>query len=91
MYPGSSCHNHPFSEELGVVEINAHIHRVLARGVDPNHRTGPAPLREGVDSTRVSLFAFAFGNRCNLICSWCSRLLTGSCVFSQCATGGHLT
>jgi hypothetical protein len=91
MYPGSSCLDHPFSEELGDAEINTRIHRVLAHGVDLNPRAGPASLREGVDSTRVRLFAFAFGNLCKLICSWHSRPLIGSCVFSQCAPGGHLT
>jgi hypothetical protein len=87
MYVGPSCPDRPFSEELGDAKINTRIHRVLAHGVDLNPWADPAPLREGIDSTRVSLFSFAFGNLCNLICSWRSCLLTGSCIFSQCITG----
>jgi hypothetical protein len=68
MYPKPSCPDRPFSEELGDVEINNHINRVLDHGVDLNPRAGPASLIEGVDNTRVSLFAIAFGNLCNLIC-----------------------
>jgi hypothetical protein len=49
------------------VEINTQIHRVLAHGVNLDPGAGPTTLREGVDSTRVSLFAFAFDNLCNLI------------------------
>jgi hypothetical protein len=55
----------PFSEELGDVEINTCIHMVLAHGVNLNLGTGPTLLRKGVDSTRVCLFAFTFGNLCN--------------------------
>jgi hypothetical protein len=29
MYPGPSCPDRPFFEELGNAEINTHIHRVL--------------------------------------------------------------
>jgi hypothetical protein len=50
--------------ELGDAEINTYIHRVLAHGIEPNLGVNLAPLREGVDSARVSLFAFAFGNLC---------------------------
>jgi hypothetical protein len=81
----------PFSKELGNAEINTHIHRVHAHGVDLNLGAGPAPLREGVDSTRVSLFAFAFGNLRDFICTWHSRPPEGPCAFSQCAMGGHLS
>jgi hypothetical protein len=84
MYLGPSCPNRPFYEELGGVKINTSIHRFLAHGVDLN----PGAR---VDSTRVSLFASAFVNLCNLICSWHSRPPVGSCVISQCATGGHIT
>jgi hypothetical protein len=51
MYPRPSSSDCPFSEELGDVEINTRIHRVLAPWVDSNSWAGPAPLREGVDST----------------------------------------
>jgi hypothetical protein len=85
--PVPSCPNHPFSEELSNAEINTCIHRVLTHGVNLNPGAGPTPLREVVDSTRVSLFAFAFGNLCNLICSWHSHPPIGSCVFSQCTMG----
>jgi hypothetical protein len=67
MYPGPSCPDRQFYEELGDVEINTQIHRVLAHGVNLDPGAGPTTLREGVDSTRVSLFAFAFDNLCNLI------------------------
>jgi hypothetical protein len=68
MYLGSSCPNRPFSEELGNAEINTHVHRVLAHGVVLNPLASPTPLSKGVDSTRVSLFAFTFGNLRHLIC-----------------------
>jgi hypothetical protein len=88
---GPSCLDRPFSEELGDAEINTRIHRVLAHGVILNPGASPAPLREGVDSTRVSPFAIAFGNLRHLICSWRSCPPIGPCAFSQCTTGGHLT
>jgi hypothetical protein len=61
MYPRPSCPDGPFSEELDDVEINIRIHRVLAHGVDLSLGAGLAPLREGVDSNMVILFAFTFG------------------------------
>jgi hypothetical protein len=91
MYTGPSCPNRPYSKELDNVEINTCIHRVLAHGVDLDPGAGPAPLREGVDSTRVSMFAFAFGNLCNLTCSCHSCPPIGPCAFSQCTTRDHLT
>jgi hypothetical protein len=54
---GPKCSDRPFSEELGDAEINTQIHRVLAHGVDMNPRAGPATLMEGIDSTRVTMFA----------------------------------
>jgi hypothetical protein len=87
LYPGPSCLDHPFSKELGEVEINTQIYKVLAHGVDPNPGASPTPLREGVDSTRVSPFAFTFGGLCSLIHSLSSRPSVGSHVCSQCATG----
>jgi hypothetical protein len=83
MYPGPRCPDCPFSEELGDTDMNTQIHRVLAHGADMNPGAGPAPLRQGVDSIRVSLFASAFGSLCNLIFSWHLCSPTGSCVFSQ--------
>jgi hypothetical protein len=38
------------------VEINTWIHKVLDHGANLDPGAGPAPLREGVASTRVSLF-----------------------------------
>jgi hypothetical protein len=67
MYLGPSYPDRSFSEELGDAEINTRIHKVPAHGVDLNPGASPAPLREGVDNTRVSLFAFTFGNLRNLI------------------------
>jgi hypothetical protein len=32
IYPGPSCPDHPFSDELGDAEINTRIHKVLSRG-----------------------------------------------------------
>jgi hypothetical protein len=50
------------------------IHRVLAHGADLSPGADPTSLREGVDNTRVSLFAFTFSSLCNLNCS------LGSCL-----------
>jgi hypothetical protein len=60
MYPGPSCLDCPFFEELDDAEINTRIHRVPAHGIDLSPRVGLAHLREGVDITRVSLSAFTF-------------------------------
>jgi hypothetical protein len=38
------------------MEINTQIHKVLDLGANPNPGAGPAPLQEGVASTRVSMF-----------------------------------
>jgi hypothetical protein len=51
----------------------------------------PTLLREGVDSTKVSPFAFTFGGLHNLIHSPRSCPFVGSHVFSQRAMRGHLT
>jgi hypothetical protein len=56
MYPGPSCLNRPSSEELSAMEINTRIFKVLDLGVDSNPKKGPAPLQEGIASTRVSMF-----------------------------------
>jgi hypothetical protein len=60
-----SCLDRPFSVELGDVEVNTQIHKVLARGAHPNLGAGPSPLGEGVNSTRVSLLTFTFDS---LVC-----------------------
>jgi hypothetical protein len=65
MYPRPSCPNHPFSEELGEVEINTRIHRVHDHGADLNLGVDPTHIREGVDNTRVSLSAFTFDSSCH--------------------------
>jgi hypothetical protein len=87
LYLGPSYPDYPFSEELEVAEINTWIYNVLAYGADLNLGAGSSPLREGVDSTRVSLFAFAFDSLRNLIHSPCSFPFVGSRVCSQHTTG----
>jgi hypothetical protein len=64
MYSGPSCLDHPFSEELGDTEINTQIRMVLAHGAILNLGTGPSSLREGVDSTWVSLLGHTLGYLC---------------------------
>jgi hypothetical protein len=49
-----------------MVGINIQIQKVLDHGANLNHRAAPAPLREGVASTRVSLFLIFFGRLCDL-------------------------
>jgi hypothetical protein len=61
MYPGPSCPDHPFSEELGDAEINTWTHKILAHGADLNPGASPAPLSEGVDCTKVSPLRPIFG------------------------------
>jgi hypothetical protein len=56
MYLGPSCFDRSSSEELSAAEIKTQIHKVLDLGPDPNPGVSPAPLREGVASTRVSMF-----------------------------------
>jgi hypothetical protein len=56
LYPGSSCFEDSFSKKLSVVEINIRIHMVLDHVANLNPEAGPTPLREGVVSTKVSLF-----------------------------------
>jgi hypothetical protein len=47
-----------FSEELSDGEINTWILKVLNHGANLNLGAGPTPLREGVASSRVSLFTW---------------------------------
>jgi hypothetical protein len=61
MYTGASCPYRPFSNELGDVEINTRIYKVQAHGADLNPMVSPAPFREGVNGTRVSLLKPVFG------------------------------
>jgi hypothetical protein len=56
LYPGPCCLGCPSSEEFGAAEIITQIHKVLDLGANPNPRAGPAPLGEGVASTRVRIF-----------------------------------
>jgi hypothetical protein len=72
LYPGSSCPDCSFSQESGDAEMNTRIHKVQDHGVDLNHRVGPAPLREGVASTRVSPFRSISSSLHNFILSSCS-------------------
>jgi hypothetical protein len=44
MYPGPSCPDCPFSEELDNAEINTRIHKVPAHGANLNPGFGPTPL-----------------------------------------------
>jgi hypothetical protein len=43
-YPGLSYPNHPFSEELGDININTWVQGVLAFGANLNLGSGPVPL-----------------------------------------------
>jgi hypothetical protein len=70
LYPGPSCPDRSFAVELSETEINTRIHKVLDHETNLNPGAGPAPLRQGVASTRVSLFgsilaayAISFSNR----------------------------
>jgi hypothetical protein len=54
------------------VEINTWICKVLDHGDDLNPEAGPAPLIEGVASTRVSLLSFVCGSLRDFILSSCS-------------------
>jgi hypothetical protein len=40
IYPGPSCPDHPFSEELDDAEVNTRIHMVLAHGASPRPLEG---------------------------------------------------
>jgi hypothetical protein len=55
LYSGLCFPNRSFSKELSAADINTQIHKVLDHGANSDHGVGPAPLREGVASTRVSL------------------------------------
>jgi hypothetical protein len=50
MCPGLSYPNHPSTEELSPVEVEAQIHKLLDLGVNPNSSTSPVPipLRGGI-------------------------------------------
>jgi hypothetical protein len=87
LYLGPSCPYRPFSEELGEVEINIRIYKVLDHGADPNLGANPTPLREGVDITRVSPFAFTFGTLRSLIRSLSMCPVAGPCICSHRTTG----
>jgi hypothetical protein len=58
LYPGPICLNRPIYEELSEVEINTCIYKVLDHGANLYPEASHALLREGVASTRVSLFRF---------------------------------
>jgi hypothetical protein len=66
LYSGPSCPDRPFSEELGEAEVNTQFYKVLAYEADPNREVRPTLLGEGVNSTRVSPFTFAFDSLCDL-------------------------
>jgi hypothetical protein len=50
MCPGPSYPDHPSTEELSAVEVEAQIHKLLDLGVNPNSSIGPVPipLRGGI-------------------------------------------
>jgi hypothetical protein len=54
MYPGPSYPDRSSSKELSVVEVEAHIHKVLDLKVNSNSCVGSVPLRRGIASVRVS-------------------------------------
>jgi hypothetical protein len=83
MYPEPSCPDRPFSEEFSDTEINTQIRGVLAHGVILNLGIGPIPLREGVDSPRVSPLGPTFSYLCQF------RFLN-ICVFT-CRVSGVIT
>jgi hypothetical protein len=56
LYPGPSCLDRSFSNESSEADINSRIHKVLDHGANMNPGADLAHLREGVGSTRVSLF-----------------------------------
>jgi hypothetical protein len=57
MYPGPSCLDCSFFEELREAEINTRVHN-MDHEANLNPGANPAPLREGVASARVSLLGF---------------------------------
>jgi hypothetical protein len=67
MYWGPSCLDRPFSTELGDTEINTQIQGIHAHGADLNLGSGSIPLREGVDSPRVSSLGFLFVYLCQFL------------------------
>jgi hypothetical protein len=54
LYPGPSCLDRSFSNELSEAKINTRIQNILDHGANLNPGAGPAPLREGVANARVS-------------------------------------
>jgi hypothetical protein len=72
LYPGSSCLNRSFSEELSEAEINTQIHEALYHGANLNPGAGSTPFKEGVAITMVSLFESVFGSLCDFIFLSCS-------------------
>jgi hypothetical protein len=93
---GASCLYCPFSEELDDAEINTWIHMVLTHEVDLNPGASPAPLREGVNYTRVSrlrpvlgyLHEFQFLNALMSLCM-VSDVLTTHHRELPCSRTGH--
>jgi hypothetical protein len=76
MYPGPSCPDNPFSEELGDTEVNTQVRGVHAYRTVLNLGTGQVNLGEGFDSPWVSpltptfdcLSQFRFLNMYVLLC-----------------------
>jgi hypothetical protein len=89
-YPGLSYPNHPFSEELGDIDINTWVRGVLAFGANLNLGSGPVPLWDGVDSPWVSPFGLTVGYLCHLlflsVCLFLRRI--SSMLIALCV--GHL-
>jgi hypothetical protein len=93
LYPGPSCHDHPFFAELGDTEINTRTWGVLAHGADLNFGSGPVPLREGVKSPWVCPLELTLIYLCQflLLRTRVFFVCTRSQVHMQCPTGSHLT
>jgi hypothetical protein len=90
LYPRPCCPDRSFSEELSNVEINTQIHKVLDNRAELNPWAGLTPLREGVASTRVSLFRSIFSSLHDFILSTRSWPYVVSWVCSHCTVGHQL-
>jgi hypothetical protein len=55
MYLGQSYPDRPSSKELGAIEVDTRIHKVMYVKVNSNPRAGLVPLWRGVASARVSM------------------------------------
>jgi hypothetical protein len=77
MYSGPNCPDRPFYAELDDMEINNWIRGVFAYGDNQNFGSSTVPLREGVESSWMSLLKLTF------------CLLVSISIFSTC-TPSHV-